>query len=836
MRLVLALCLFLAAAQMFAAAYRGGFTLQSAESFATTKDTATSLLVAQTPLVGNVNGGAFRHTDSNPVDAATSVPAGTAHPAPMVTGDGVAPLPSAGSTTTPTFISVVEQLTPSSGKIDLFNVTLGGSGAADTFVAGSPASLAVTNSTNEGRPDVDNPRDMLFDNQGDLLIANGGQGGTGGDYGNFACVPAGAIATGSASTTTNSSNAVDPESIALGTDSSVAIGNVPASAGYNAVEYLLGSIYTPAPTSRDIANPGGANAVGTTSIVALPTLAAGTFAAAITNGTNISRVTIKKADGTETPISDTEISSPKGLGWDAGNSQLAIGTHSITTASGINHNTSKLILYNVSPVAKVKSVQLGTDPTTSSDSYMFADKVAVSPDGHIAVAGGTADGPAEVRVYDNTAARNPIGGPIPFDSYTNNQCTVGNFGSVTVVYGMRWLSNTKLMIALRANTAGKQGVYIYDISTLVTVPAGLYRYDGNGGNCLPVTGTIPKQTGFQATTNPPLALGARTGTVVYADGTGNNCGGNTPCYTSLNGAIAGTPSGGIINVLGGTFAESVNLNANVVVNLDANTIVNDLTISAGTLNAAGGNCGQANGATLTLTSGNWVNSGGTFNAGSGTVVFSGTATQTISGNPTTFFNLTNGNTVGLTLGGNTTVNGVLALTGSDITTGTNTLTQPGTAGASTGTFDVVGNIQRTGVNLPNMALTYGNPNNVVTLTGSALTSLNVQLTKGSAPTTLPPAVKRSYTITPTGSFTSATLQLHYLTGELNGNTESTLVLSRFNSGLSQWVSQGASSRDTTNKWVQVTGVTQLSAPWTFISPPVVTSITANQARRLAAMG
>ena len=397
------------------------------------------------------------------------------------------------------FMAGVEQTGTNSGKIDLYTLSLG---ASDTFTPYTVSSLAVTNSTNENKPDVDNPRDLLFDSTGNLLIANGGQGGTGGDYGDFACVPAGAIATGSSTTTTSSPNAYDPESIAIGTDSSVAMGNVPAGATYNLVEYVLGTTYTAAPASRDIANPG--NTLGTTGVAALPSLPAGTFAAAITNGTTISHIAIKSASGSETDLTDTDISSPEGVAWDATNNQLAIVNHAITTTSGINHNTSKLVFFTVSPGSKVKSVQLGTDPTTSTDSYMFGDKVAVSPDGHVAVAGGTADGPEEVRVFDNTAVRAPVGGPLPFDTYTDNLCSSGYFGTVTIVHGMRWLSNTKLLVALQANTAGKQGFYIFDISTLVSTPGGLYRFDGNAGNCNPVNDMVPKQTGFQAITNVPL--------------------------------------------------------------------------------------------------------------------------------------------------------------------------------------------------------------------------------------------------------------------------------------------------------------------------------------------
>lgn len=410
---------------------------------------------------------------------------------------------STGTAPPPSFLALIEQTGAASGKVDLFTINTSTSTFAPSNVAGGGNVLAVTNSTNEGKPDIDNPRDIAFDTNGNLLIANGGQGGAGGDFGDFACIPAGAIATGSTTTTTSSGDARDPESIAFNTgDSSVTLGNVPASASFNTVRYLLGSTYVEGTAAQNIANVG---TVGATSVISMPSLAAGTFAAAITNGTTTSRIVLKGPTGTETTITDTDISSPEGLGWDnSANQQIAVVNHQITTVSSINHNKSKLAFFTTAGV-KVKSVQLGTDPTTASDSYMFGDKVAVSADGHVAVAGGTADGPAQVRVFDNVSAnRTQIGGPIPFDSYTNNTCVTGNFGNVTVVHSMRWLTNNLLLIMLQANGAGKQGAYIYDINQLVATP-GLWEFDGNGGSCIAVSATSPKQTGFQAITNAPLS-------------------------------------------------------------------------------------------------------------------------------------------------------------------------------------------------------------------------------------------------------------------------------------------------------------------------------------------
>src|SRR5665213_3098067 len=128
----------------------------------------------------------------------------------------------AGPAPAASLLAVIEQTGAASGKVDLFTVTLG---ASDLF--GSTSTLT---STNPGAgPDVDFPQDLLFDTNGDLLIANGGAGNP--DFGNFACVPAGAITTGANVATVLTTNMDDPAFLALGTDSTVALANVPAAAG-----------------------------------------------------------------------------------------------------------------------------------------------------------------------------------------------------------------------------------------------------------------------------------------------------------------------------------------------------------------------------------------------------------------------------------------------------------------------------------------------------------------------------------------------------------------------------------------------------------------------------
>lgn len=390
------------------------------------------------------------------------------------------------------FLAGVEQSSTNAGQIDFFNVTLGGSGGPDTFAAFSPATLAVTNSTNQGKPDVDNPVSLTWDSSGDLLIGNGGTG-TGGDTGNLACVPAGAIATGANTSTTATAYVDDPVGIAYDArDGAVALANNPTSASEQVAEYALSGDYTADPTSDDIS----ASGFGAFADITLPTLAAGTFAAALTTGTESdpshsgsgqSKIAVLAPGGQETDITDTStyaIDEPRGLAWDAQNDQIAIANFS---------SFHKDLSFYTTAGSQVKVVNTG----------LRNYHVAASPNGTIAVAGNTAFGYPQVQVYDNTTARNAIGGPIPYNSTTTSCGSTYIYGQDTVVVNaLLWLSNTKLLVGVQASTSGVatsyNGFYIYD-TTALAVPAG---YDDVSCNAF---AAAPGQTGFVHTSNKPLA-------------------------------------------------------------------------------------------------------------------------------------------------------------------------------------------------------------------------------------------------------------------------------------------------------------------------------------------
>jgi hypothetical protein len=127
---------------------------------------------------------------------------------------------------------------------------------------------------------------------------------------------------------------------------------------------------------------------------------------------------------------------------------------------------------------------------------------------------------------------------------------------------------------------------------------------------------------------------------------------------------------------------------------------------------------------------------------------------------------------------------------------------------------VVGNVNRSDLN-GGTARSFGNPFVQITETAGTVSDITVNLVK-SAPSDFGNAIRRTYTITPNGGTNLiATLQLHYLDNELNGNTEASLELWRKDSTLG-WQNQGKDpigGSDTTNNWVKLSSVSQFS-PWT----------------------
>jgi hypothetical protein len=232
----------------------------------------------------------------------------------------------------------------------------------------------------------------------------------------------------------------------------------------------------------------------------------------------------------------------------------------------------------------------------------------------------------------------------------------------------------------------------------------------------------------------------------------------------------------VINNAGGT-GSIVGGNQATVLSGSTVTLNNNLQMGSLTVNA-GGSMTILNRTLSLARAGAALNipGGATFTTTGSTVVLNGGVGQTIAGiayNNLTINNSIGAHVTGVTLQGNASVAGVLALTSSDLDTVPFILTQPGTV-ASTGTSDVVGTVKRTGGPFaPAVALTFGNPNNRMTFSaaGTKPTDVTVDIARA-VPAGYSGAVMRDYNINFTGGsgFTTA-LRLHYFLSELNGNSE-----------------------------------------------------------------
>lgn len=363
--------------------------------------------------------------------------------------------------------------------------------------------------------------------------------------------------------------------------------------------------------------------------------------------------------------------------------------------------------------------------------------------------------------------------------------------------------------AIRPNVVASETSYSQSggVVTVVTVGStsatfGAFDIRAAGSSFTMSNGTIIHRTA--TTIQPDFFLGSITNNVT--GGTVQFGNASTPAlrFFSINSLVA------IFNVV-------VNSTNGPTLILDSAplTLKNDLTIQTGAKL-------DANGKDLNI-AGNWSNSGSFLQPNF--VTFLGTSPELITGsNLTTFNNLTILNSAGVSLSGvDATVTGVLALTSGDLTTGARILNQA-SGSTSSGANDVIGNVTRTHAFTNATSYAFGNPFVSLNFTGAGTnpTSITFNLVKV-APNDFTNAVTRTYTITPTGGAGfSATLRLHYLDSELNGNSETSPSLELWEK-TGGWVSQGATATDTTNNWVERSGVGTFS-PWVISGPNAPTDI------------
>ena len=209
----------------------------------------------------------------------------------------------------------------------------------------------------------------------------------------------------------------------------------------------------------------------------------------------------------------------------------------------------------------------------------------------------------------------------------------------------------------------------------------------------------------------------------------------------------------------------------------------------------------------------WFNYG-TFTPSSSTVQFLGSTDSYITG-ATTFSSITlnkTNNAYTLFLNNNISVATANMLQG-EMRTVSNAITITTTR---TGTGIILGTITRTHVFNALTAYEFEGPSNTVLFSNSpvpSVTSVTIVVTRGSVlDYPYVSSIDREYnlTVAATGAY-SATLRLHYLDTELQGNDETSMVLWK-NTG--SWVSAGKTANDATANWVEYSGITNLVSRWT----------------------
>ncbi len=226
-----------------------------------------------------------------------------------------------------------------------------------------------------------------------------------------------------------------------------------------------------------------------------------------------------------------------------------------------------------------------------------------------------------------------------------------------------------------------------------------------------------------------------------------------------------------------------------------------------------------NAATFTHTvNSNFVNSG-TFTAGTSNMTFAGVTDNTITG-ATTFNTITINKTTsvnGITLASNVSA-ATVAMTSGFINTAANTITITTTR---SGNGIIWGNINRTHTFTAGVAYAFESPeNSIIFASVSGVSTITVAVT----PTTIADfpygsAVNRLYDINiPSGTY-NATLRLHYEEVELNGSTESTMVM--YNYVASTWSTIGKLGNNATTNYVEQSGITNLSRKYCMANLPNV---------------
>lgn len=377
-------------------------------------------------------------------------------------------------------------------------------------------------------------------------------------------------------------------------------------------------------------------------------------------------------------------------------------------------------------------------------------------------------------------------------------------------------------------------------STAAFTMSGTSKTISGAGNMsfstLSIPGSITANANFSISSALTVngSLSATAGTVTFT-GTASLSGTANLFNTTINGTslqlsanailgIAGvmTISSGTLNVTS-SIPNTVNFNGSGTQNINSITY-NNLSLSNGNSKTAVAALTINNNLTIgtgtTFIPGafthsiynNW-NNAGTFTAGTSTVQFLGSQTSSITG-ATVFNVLTVNNATAATsliLQSNVSA-ATVNMSQGNLLTGANTLT---ITTARSGNGIILGNIQRNHAFTTGVAYAFEGPNNLVTFSGaSGINSVIVSVAVGPVGDfPFGGSISRFYSISiPSGTYTSASLRLHYEDSELNGSNEATMGLWNFNGAA--WIAIGKTANDATANYVEQSGLTSITNRWT----------------------
>ena len=445
--------------------------------------------------------------------------------------------------------------------------------------------------------------------------------------------------------------------------------------------------------------------------------------------------------------------------------------------------------------------------------------------GNLSIGDGTTFATASTHIL-SVAGTTTVGGGTSGTFTLAGTASTPFTGDVTINTGGAWNNSGNAAVSMSGNLTN---------SGTFTAGSGTYTLSGSS-KTIAGTISIPSLTmSGTYTNNGTLTVGtALSGTGGLKQGTGAtlNLGGTSGITT-----LTATASGNTVNYSGA--AQTVHANAyyhltlsgsgTVTMPTSATAVGGNFTMSGTASATAGaainttGNVTLGSGTTFNAGSfthdvgGNWTNNGATFTASTSAIKLNGASTQTLTG-ATTFNNLTNDNSSGITLASDEMVSGTLALGANMITTSANSLIigAAGTVTRSTGY--IIGNEQKAfGSTGSGQSFTFNigdstdyEPLAVSSLNVTAVGNLKASTTGGKHPQLGTAGINSSgcvaqyWTLSaPSGTYGTYTAQFTYPSGHSTGTASGYLV--KLWNG-SSWASAGSVSGTPTTTTTTITGI------------------------------